>query len=463
MAVAFSRNKIWILSNYFILKISWTKIWMLVTFSVKVCKLVRICFIRSRKLILNLRARSILFPYDLIYKWLSYKKESNTAFINREFSFFTIDHHYNRFNSFDNQEALKKHLCSYCPFKIDLGAIYDSTPSEYKQNKNIKLTLLERELTFDIDLTDYDDVRRCCQGTEVCSKCWLFITIGALVLEAYLVNDFGFKNLLWVYSGRRGIHCWVADKIARKLSFTARSAVCDFINLLKGGKFKTKKIEIDGNQGCHPSIHRSVEIIDLYWEQCVLQNQRFLDTTEQVEFVTSLARDDLLKTQLKTALLDSNCQGSRQRWNELVKISKNFYSIENRTTDWKAFKTHRFFVEEIKLQFCFPRLDVNVTTVPNHLLKMPFSVHPTTGQICVPINFKDIKVFDPLTSPKLKDLIDEINTIPTSRDEKLNTLLVYKANQSNSSRNPIQDPTPLLKDTARFTRSSPLAELELLE
>ncbi|KAH9395475.1 hypothetical protein TYRP_020795 [Tyrophagus putrescentiae] len=40
---------------------------------------------------------------------------------------------------------------------------------------------------------------------------------------------------------------------------------------------------------------------------------------------------------------------------------------------------------------------------------------------------------------------------------------VYKANQSNSSGNPIQDPTPLLKDTARFTRSSPLAELELLE
>lgn len=229
-----------------------------------------------------------------------------------------------------------------------------------------------------------------------------------------------------MYSGGRGIHCWVADKIARTLNFTARRAVCDFINLFEGGKYKTKKIKIDGQQGCHPSIRRSVEIIDLYWEQCVLQNQGFLDTDEQVEFVISLARDDMLKTQLRAALLGSNCKGSRQRWDELVKISKNFYSTENRTTHWKALRTHRFFVEEIKLQYCFPRLDVNVSTTLNHLLKMPFSVHPTTGQICVPINFQEIAVFNPFTVPTLKILIDEINYIPTSQNEKLNSIEFIK-------------------------------------
>ena len=47
------------------------------------------------------------------------------------------------------------------------------------------------------------------------------------------LDDFGFNHILWVYSGRRGVHCWVADKIAMSLTNEARSAVVQYFSLVE--------------------------------------------------------------------------------------------------------------------------------------------------------------------------------------------------------------------------------------
>jgi DNA primase small subunit len=345
----------------------------------------------------------LLFPHKVMHRWLSYGQHGDSNYFNRrEFSLTLPGDVYIRYLSFSDADELKQTLVQKNPDKIDIGAVYNISPKDNRREW-APFRAVERELVFDIDLTDYDDVRNCCSGASVCRKCWLFMVIAAKILHRVLSEDFGFKHIFWIYSGRRGIHCWVSDERARKLSFEARAAIADYLTLIEGGEFKKKKVFFDHRRPIHASVTKALTVVNRYFER-LCNEQGFFDDEKSVRKLIDLCEVGAQKSLLEKKLLNKGFKNSFECWERCVNAIQLIQNEKSALSN-----SIKYLVEEVKLQYCYPRLDVNVSKGMNHLLKAPFSVHPKTGRICIPIDIAKIDTFDPFEAPMINDLCAQID------------------------------------------------------
>lgn len=360
---------------------------------------------------------SRLFPFDLMHSWLSYGKDAK-FFGRREFSF-TLqseddDEIYIRYQSFLNAEEFKKAVIQRVPIKMDIGAVYNMFPKDKHSVEKNKFVTQERELVFDIDLTDYDDIRKCgCQGAAVCPKCWPFMNMAVKVVDTCLRDDFQFQHIAWFYSGRRGVHCWVSDEHARSLSNEARSAVASYMEVALGTS--ESKAELIPTP-IHPALQRAHEQLEPYFCEFILpesghgllcNRQSWRDLLATLPSVCSSESE---KLDAKWAKDDSDEQ---QKWNELKQMIQSLVRV-HKTPGKRSKKYTNLEIKEIQnwiistiFKHTYPRLDINVSKMQNHLLKTPFGVHPKTGRVCVYI--QDIETFDPFKVPTLADVLKEVD------------------------------------------------------
>ncbi|KAL2918006.1 p48 polypeptide of DNA primase [Polyrhizophydium stewartii] len=370
-----------------------------------------------------------LFPFKEMHQWLSYGNVDPNYFTHREFSFTQASDAYIRFQSYKTADELKSEILRLCPVKIDIGAVYNVKPKDARAVSSSAFVPLERELVFDVDMTDYDEIRTCCKGAEVCGKCWNFMSIAIKVVDRAMREDFGFKHILWVFSGRRGVHCWVADQRARKLTAEARRAIVSYLEVVKGGENMAKKVNLRGAQ-MHPSISSSYTICSKYFVPVLLEEMKILSTQERWAKVLQLIPDESIRRNLDAAWKSHPNATDTERWNQLkAALAREQKPMLNTIS------------RDILLQYTYPRLDAHVSIGMNHLLKSPFCVHPKTGRVCVPIDPKACDKFDPSAVPTIEELVHELDKIPAGA-----------GNTDGSSRTPDYEHTSLKPYIDMFKR-----------
>ncbi|KAF9268808.1 prim-pol domain-containing protein [Marasmius fiardii PR-910] len=346
-----------------------------------------------------------LYPFKPIFNWLNHQPAPTRLFTHREFSFTLPQDVYLRYNSFNTSEDLKKQVCLLAPTRFEIGPVYTARPKDKKTVRPGAFKPLQRELVFDIDMTDYDAVRTCCKDAAICKRCWAFIAGAVRILDTSIRGQFGYQHLLWVYSGRRGIHLWISDKEAIDLTDEQRRSLVNWMMAVQPGKGKDvgKVIARSGMKPLSPSLQFALSELAELFSELILNDQDCFGSEEGYEALLNSIPDSKVAESLREQWSADPTRNSEDKWSDL----KNQIKKYPKGTSQRSILTTA--MEDIILLYTYPRLDAEVSKHRNHLLKAPFCVHPKTGRVCVPVDPSCIDNFDPETVPTVGRLLRELD------------------------------------------------------
>lgn len=328
-----------------------------------------------------------------------------------------------RYLTYRNANIFRQNLITSIPFRIDIGAEFNL----HLKNREAKIALTpkRREYIIDIDMNDYDGIRTCCVGKKLCNSCWKFMEAAYKVLREVLYEVFGFQKILWVFSGRRGMHAWICDHEAMDLESMERKSITNFLNVTVNND-KSDRLVTPESLAKYRSVRlfQMCEKILLPYESFLFEEQNFLGHEKRgqgnFERIQSVLKrhckesgadyfdEDYLR--VKHQIINNQSVDPKNVSPRMFQYMINKYHqiLVNKQENDKNFTENveelvRKFKFEIIVGFLYPKIDSAVSSHTNHLLKAPFNIHSSSLLLSVPV---DPENFDIKQIPSLQDIID---------------------------------------------------------
>ena len=296
-----------------------------------------------------------MFPAEHVYDWLDLSTVSSLySPLRREFGIATFDGYFNRHLTFSNASKFRKFLAERAPHSVHLGGVYEK---DIRLSNNAHNHVLAKEFCIDIDIDDYDLYRTCgCAKKTFCYLCWNYMTIAAKCINIVLDLSLAFKNYQWVFSGGRGLHCWIRDPTALRMSYNNKLYLSKFI--------------------ARPKKHTGTPYNQMYSQ--VIKPMFTSFCLESLDIFTSPFARQLVCEYLPAEHVPEFREmalSSSEYFERLEEVLHSAYS----KLEFKKLK------RQILFKFLYPKIDYNVSANPEHLLRCPFTVHGKSGYIAMPI------------------------------------------------------------------------------
>lgn len=332
------------------------------------------------------------FPFDKLHQMIT-RNNNATAQGHREIAFYWTGP--SRWHvPGETAEKWRAEVFDAQPLRIEAGAVYTLPVEERAYVGRTALVPCGRELVIDIDIDEtMNELRACdCDGAFFCKFCWPIVNAWALVADSLLADLYDFKHRLWVYSGRRGLHCWVLDERAFDMSDAARFTLVNVFEQIK------QDLPSRAVQSTRRVLSRHVDL-------CTRVKNLFSEHAERCPtlFMVDRVRATTIAVAAAQVAKSNDDNGATQTMSptELaasgmwLPTAKDLPTMCMAHEAWSSFlvaiakKSGEYVARCVEIavaaHFFFPRIDKSVTQRMGHLLKLPFCVHPKTSSVCIPL------------------------------------------------------------------------------
>lgn len=251
-----------------------------------------------------------------------------------------------------------------------------------------------KELVFDLDVSDFDRFCDCVSKGEqhndddeegkmkktLCHCCWLHIEGAYFILQFMLTHLFGYKseNLLNVFSGGKGIHCFVNDARSLSMNEEQRLFLYDTMYIGSGKTDDGSALALCTwiHKFATPRLTRTLE--KLFMSQVITSRNLFATSPafrQRVEDILSRYYPATYNNLIKTSAWQKTTTKSSIIWSLLKSFEIYDYHAQAMAKP-SLFIIYRLY---------YPIIDKEPLKM-KHSIKLPFSIHTTTKNIALPID-----------------------------------------------------------------------------